>query len=153
MNDIPAPPRPTAIPAASDTWAIMEARLKTAKIDDLLEKAAAQLGTLAHAKDLPQEIAAAVADTLEAVETGRRRIGSARQRLRACPATAGTAPPPAPLAERPSEAATTQDQNTEEMDEHDRRATLDRELDGGDRAPPAERDRPAARSRPDQLCR
>jgi hypothetical protein len=130
----------------------MEARLRTAKIDDLLEKAAAQPETLAHAEDLPQEIAAAVADTLEAVETGRRRIGSARQRLRARHATAGTAQP-APLAERPSEAATTPGQNTEEMDERDRRATPDRELYGGDRASPVERDRPAARSRPGQLCR
>jgi hypothetical protein len=153
MNDIPAPPQPTAIPAASDTWAIMEARLRTAKIDDLLEKAAAQLETLAHARELPQEIAAAVEDTLEAVETGRRRIGSARQRLRARHATAGTAPPPAPFAERPSEAATTPDQITEETDEHDRRATLDREHYGSDRAPPAELDRPAARARPDQVCR
>jgi hypothetical protein len=103
MNDTPAPPRPSASPAPTDSWVIMEARLRTAKIDDLLEKAAAQLETLADAKDLPQEIAAAVADTLEAVDAGRRRIGSARQRLRARPATAGTTPQPAPPVEPPSE--------------------------------------------------
>jgi hypothetical protein len=130
----------------------MEARLRTAKVDDLLEQAAAQLETLTDAKDLPQEVAA-VADTLEAVAAGRRRIGSARQRPRARRATAGTTPPSAALAGRSSVAATTPGQNTGDVDEHDRRATLDRELYGGDRASPVERDRRAARSRPGQVCR
>ncbi len=70
----------------TSSWTVMEARLVTAKVQDLLDRAAAELGRLARADDLPPDIAAAVTDTLHSVEVGRRNMGAARQTLRRPPA-------------------------------------------------------------------
>jgi hypothetical protein len=78
-----ARPRPSAVgTSASESWALMEARLVTARVDDLLGEAASRLSRLLGEVELPEEVETAVTDTLASVEAGRRTIGAARRGLR-----------------------------------------------------------------------
>lgn len=65
-----------------DSWAVMEARLATTKVHDLLDEASARLARLADEVDLPDEVADAVRETLQLVEAGRGTIVAARRHVR-----------------------------------------------------------------------
>lgn len=60
----------------------MEARLVTARVNDLLDDAAVRLERLRDSGDLTAELADSVAEALRAVETGRDNVRSARYALR-----------------------------------------------------------------------
>jgi hypothetical protein len=75
-----AVPDPVA-PTAPSNWALMEARLATTKVHDLLDEAASRLTRLAGEVDLPPEVVEAVRETLQHVETGRGTIATARRQV------------------------------------------------------------------------
>jgi hypothetical protein len=75
------PPDPDA-PAVPDSWAVMEARLATTKVHDLLDEASSRLTRLAAEVDLPDDVAASVRETLTLVEAGRETIVAARRHVR-----------------------------------------------------------------------
>jgi len=81
MSDviIPSPPPDRASTPAS--WTVMAARLVTAKVDALLDDAAARLQRLRRSDDLTAEVADSVEQALRAVETGRDSVWSARHSL------------------------------------------------------------------------
>ena len=54
----------------------------TARVDDLLGEASSRLSRLLLEVELPEEVEAAVTDTLVSVEAGRQTIGMARRGLR-----------------------------------------------------------------------
>lgn len=77
LTSVPDP----VTPAAPSTWALMEARLATSKVHDLLDEAASRLTRLAGEVDLPPEVLAPVRETLQHVETGRQSISTARREV------------------------------------------------------------------------
>jgi hypothetical protein len=81
MNQVIHMPRPSVSPGPSGSWTVMEARLITAKVHDLLDEAAARLDRLHESEELPPEVADAVKDTLRAVGAGRESIRRARRSL------------------------------------------------------------------------
>jgi hypothetical protein len=72
-------------PARPGSWSLMEARLTTARVEDLLTDAEQRLQRLASTEELLPEIAAAVEGTLADVREGLARMGSARRCLRSVP--------------------------------------------------------------------
>lgn len=70
-----APPRPSS-------WAVMQARLVTAQVENLLEEACERLARLESAGELPEDVAAAVSETTSLVAAGREAVGAARRHLR-----------------------------------------------------------------------
>jgi hypothetical protein len=70
-----------ATPTPPSGWALMEARLATTKVHDLLDEAASRLTRLAGEVDLPPEVAESVRETLQHVETGRATIAAARRQV------------------------------------------------------------------------
>ena len=76
-------PRPSVTASSgSDSWALMEGRLVTARADDLLGEVSSRLARLLREVELPAEVTTAVRDTLTAVDAGRATIGTARRSLR-----------------------------------------------------------------------
>jgi hypothetical protein len=81
MNDVIIPPRPPGTPWTQASWTVMEARLVTAKVHDLLDDAAVRLERLRASEDLTAEVADSVTHALQALEVGRDSIRSARNSL------------------------------------------------------------------------
>lgn len=73
------------------SWTLMETRLVSAKVHDLLEEAGARLSKLATTEDLPADTLAALMDTLHSVRTGAESIRVVREHSRRARHPAGGA--------------------------------------------------------------
>lgn len=80
LASVPDPATATG-PVAPSHWDLMEARLATSKVHDLLDEAASRLTRLAAEVELPPEVLEPVRETLQHVETGRASIATARRQV------------------------------------------------------------------------
>jgi|GEM_PF-3871980 len=81
MNTIHRRPGTSLHRAQPSSWSVMEARLTTAKVEDLLTDAARRLERLVATEDLGPEVTDAVEEALRDARSGKDRVSSVRRQL------------------------------------------------------------------------